>query len=248
MALIKTPEEIKILKKGGKILGAIRDELANLVEPGMSTLELENMAKKLFKNSGGQPSFLGYEGFPATTCISVNDEVVHGIPRKDKIMHDGDIVGIDVGLEYQGLYTDTAVTVAVGTIDKKISELLAVTKKALAIGIDKVKSGGHIGDIGQAIQAYVEKKGYSVVRSLVGHGVGHAVHEPPRIPNFGESGTGEKIQAGMVLALEPMVNIGEYGVTTKDDNWTIVTEDGKYSAHFEHTIVVTKNGAEIITK
>lgn len=248
MALIKSKDEIFLLREGGKILATILKELSEFTKPGMSTMDIEDQAQKLFKTSGGTPSFQNYEGFPAATCLSVNDEIVHGIPRKDKILKNGDIIGIDVGLKYKGMFTDTAVTIPVGNINKECQALLDTTREALNIAISKAKPGNFIGDIGQAVQIYVEKRGYSVVRSLVGHGVGHAVHEEPRIPNFGQSRTGMLIKEGMVLALEPMVNIGKYDVITKPDSWTIATEDGSLSAHFEHTIVITKKGAEILTK
>ncbi|MDP2684115.1 MAG: type I methionyl aminopeptidase [bacterium] len=248
MSLIKTPDEIKIIKQGGKILAGILKELTEQVEAGMSTMDLENYAQELFKQSGGSPSFQNYDGFPTATCISVNDEVVHGIPRRNKIIKEGDIVGIDVGLKYKGLFTDTAVTVPIGKIDKERKKLLKITQEALNIAILKAKPGNFIGDIGQAVQNYVEKNGYSVVRSLVGHGVGHEVHEAPRVPNFGEVGTGELLREGMVLALEPMVNIGTYDIIIKKDGWTIATADGSLSAHFEHTVAITKNGARILTK
>jgi methionyl aminopeptidase len=248
MVTIKKSEEIKILKQGGKILSSIVHQVAQEAQEGITTLELDGIAEKLFEKSGGSPSFKGFSGYPATTCISVNEELVHGIPRKDKVIKKGDIVSIDIGLKYKGLFTDMAVTVPIGKIPKKTQKLVKVTKKALDIGIEELKPGNTIGDIGYAVQKYVESLGYSVVRSLVGHGVGYKVHEDPRVPNFGEKGSGIRLEQGMVLALEPMVNIGQPDVMTKEDNWTIATADGSLCAHFEHTIAITSQGHEIITK
>jgi len=248
MVTIKKPEEIKIIKQGGKILSSIVHQVAEEARDGITTLELDNIAEKLFKKSGGSPSFKGFSGYPAATCISVNEELVHGIPRKDKVIKNGDIVSIDIGLKYKGLFTDMSITVPIGKIPKKTQKLIKVTHKALDIGINELKPGNTIGDIGYAVQKYVESLGYSVVRSLVGHGVGYKVHEDPRVPNFGEKGSGIKLEQGMILALEPMVNIGQPDVMTKEDDWTIATADGSLCAHFEHTIAVTSQGHEIITK
>lgn len=248
MITIKTPQEIKKLRQGGQILAKIIREVIRQIKPGISIFELDQLAEELIKKAGGRPSFKGFEGYPTAACISINEEVVHAIPRKEKILKEGDIVGVDIGLEYEGLYTDMARTVAVGRISKKTNRLLKVTQKALAIGIKQVKPGQTTGDIGQAIQHYVEKHGFSVVRSLVGHGVGHQVHEEPRLPNFGRKGEGEVLKEGMVLALEPMVNVGGSDVITKEDKWTIITADGSLSAHFEDTVAVTRQGAEILTK
>ncbi len=245
---LKTKEEIRLLKEGGKRLSAILDQLADFTRPGLTTLAIEKKADELFKKSGGQPSFKGFQGFPAASCISVNEELVHGIPRGDKVIKEGDIVSIDVGLRYKGLFTDMATTIPIGQVADEITQLLQVTKEALHQGINQAQAGNTIGHIGQTIQGYAEKFGYGVIRSLVGHGVGHAVHEEPRVPNFGQAGTGPKLQTGMVLALEPMVALGSYEVETKKDGWTVVMADGLRCAHFEHTIAVTDQGPEIITK
>lgn len=248
MVTIKKSEEIRILRQGGKILSSIVHKVAEEARDGITTLELDNIAERLFKKSGGSPSFKGFKGYPAATCISINEELVHAIPRKDKVLKKGDIVSIDIGLEYKGLFTDMAVTVPIGKIPKKVQKLVKVTHKALDVGINELKPGNTIGGIGYAVQSYVESLGYSVVRSLVGHGVGYKVHEEPRVPNFGEKGKGIKLEQGMVLALEPMVNIGQPDVLTKRDNWTVVTADGSLCAHFEHTIAITSQGHEILTR
>lgn len=246
MIRLKKPEEIVILKEGGSILAQTLKAVAVEVKPGVRAADLDALAEKFIRAAGALPAFKGYQGFPATLCISVNDEVVHGIPGT-KIMKDGDIVGIDCGVEYKGLFTDAAITLAVGKISKSSNFLLQVTRDALQRAISVIHAGATIGDIGHAVQEYVEAQGCSVVRALVGHGVGHAVHEDPKIPNYGESGTGEKLKEGMVLAIEPMVNAGGYMVRTAPDRWTVVTADGSKSAHFEHTVAVTSKGCEVLT-
>jgi len=248
MVTIKKPEEIKKLRKGGQILNSIVYQVVDKAQPGMTTLELDQLAGALIKKSGGRPSFKGFNGYPAASCISINDELVHAIPRKDKIIRKGDIVSIDIGLEFEGLFTDMAVTVPISKISKKTQKLLKVTQKSLDIAIGQVRPGNTVGDIGYAVQDYVESLNFSVVRSLVGHGVGYKVHEEPRVPNFGEKGQGIKLEQGMVLALEPMVNIGGPEVVTKKDKWTVVTADESLCAHFEHTIIVTQQGSEILTR
>jgi len=245
---LKTPEEISKINKGGKILAGVVYKVASLVKSGVFVIELERQAEKLIKEAGGQPSFKGFNDYPAATCISINEEVVHGIPIIGRKLNNGDIVGVDIGLKYRGLYTDMAVTVPVGNISKEAKKLIKVTKKALALAIKKVKPGNTIGDIGFAVQSYAEQKGFSVVRSLVGHGVGHSVHEEPKVPNFGKPGDGIMLETGMVIALEPMINIGQSEVTTKKDGWTVVTADKSLSAHFEHTVAVTEKGYQILTK
>lgn len=255
MIIIKTPEEILIMKKCGKILANVLDTVSKNVSPGISTKELDLLAEKLIKEAGGSPAFLNYtiEGeednpYPGTLCTSVNSEVVHGIPSKNMILKKGDIIGLDIGMYYNGLCTDTAKTVPVGKISEDNIILLDVTKKALAKGIAKVKSGGKIGDIGAVIQQYVEGEGFSIVKQLVGHGVGKDIHEEPRIPNYGTAGTGIKLEEGMTIAIEPMVNVGEDLVQTEEDGWTVITADKSLSAHFEHTVVVTRKGCTILTE
>lgn len=252
MNMVKTKEEIEILAEGGKRLAEILHEVLKSVQPGVSTKELDGIAENLIVSSGGAPSFKRYRigsapPYPATLCTSINDAIVHGLPREKDMLKDGDIIGIDIGMKWQGLYTDMAVTVPVGEVDAESQRLLNVTKKALEIGIEVVKPGGHIGDIGEAVQAFVEGHGFGVVRQLVGHGVGYKVHEDPQVPNYGKGGTGPEIWEGMVLALEPMVTAGDYNLILADDSWTWRTRDGSRAAHFEHTIVVEKHGARVLT-
>jgi len=254
MSTIKTPKEIEILREGGKVLAQIIEEVSSMVKPGVSTFDLNKRADDLIKKAGGRASFRNYKpkgnktSYPASLCVSINDEVVHAIPSKNKTLYDGDIVGIDLGMEYKGLYTDMAVTLPVGEISDEAKKLIDTTKKSLELGIKAIKNGGFIGDIGFAVQQYAEGQDFSVVRDLVGHGVGHKVHEEPMVPNYGKRGTGEKLKTGMVLALEPMINIGTFNVTVDDDTWTIRTADNSLSAHFEHTVVVTDKGVEVLTK
>jgi len=250
---IKSDIQIKNLREGGKHLATVLLAVRDRVAPGVTTRELDALAEELILKSGGVPSFKNYqtEGtkmtYPATLCVSVNDEVVHGIPG-DRILVEGDIVGLDIGMQYEGIFTDTAITVPVGKITDDKKKLLEVTRHALEIGIATVRDGVHIGDIGAAIQEYVEGEGFGVVRELVGHGVGDKVHEDPEIPNWGERGTREVLTEGMVIALEPMVTLGSPKVKVSKDGWVWMTRDKKPAAHFEHTILVTKNGADIITR
>lgn len=254
MIIIKNTEEIKILREGGKRLSFVLHKLAEKVTPGVSTFELDQYAEKLIKEMGDIPAFLNYkpEGakipYPASVCISVNDEVVHGIPKKQKILKEGDIVSLDLGLKHNGLFTDMAITVPVGKIDKESSKLLEVTKKSLSIGIENAKAGNRIGDIGSAIESYIRPYKYGIVEILAGHGVGRAIHEDPYIPNFGRKGTGAKLVPGMVIAIEPMVNLGTKNVILEKDGYTFRTSDRKRSAHFEHTILITEGEPEILTK
>mgnify|MGYP003393276755 CR=1 FL=1 len=252
MSSIKSPDDIKHLREGGKRLSAVLDVLEKKVAPGVSTKELDLLGEKLIKQGGDTPAFLDYQPagasypYPATVCISVNDEIVHGIPS-DRVLEEGDIVGLDIGLSHNGLIVDMARTVAVGKVSKEIQKLLKDTKAALAAGIKAAKPGARVGDISAAIENIGKKEGYGIVRDLGGHGVGHAVHELPFVPNYGKAGTGPKLEEGMVLALEPMFNLGGDDVTLDADDYTYRTEDGSYSAHFEHTIVITSKGAEIVT-
>ncbi len=267
MIIIKSKNEIEIMSAGGKILAEILGEVAKAAKPGVSTKELDELAKELIFAYGGSPAFLGYQGFPAALCASVNEVIVHAVPGGDKLK-EGDIVGLDLGILYpykdcsgcfmagncppkkniEGLYTDMAITVPVGKISKEAQKLINATKQALEIGLKEVKPGNHIGDIGFAIQQYVEKQGYSVIRNLVGHGVGKKVHEPPIIPNFGKKGEGEKLKQGMTLAIEPMVAMGGYELEKIEDGHGFRTKDKSLAAHFEHTVVVTEKGYEILTK
>jgi methionyl aminopeptidase len=241
------------MRKSGKILAEILRLLASKVEPGISGDELEKIAEKEVKKYKVISSFKNYKThkngapFPSIICLSINDEIVHGIPFK-KIIKEGDIVSIDAGIKYKGFHSDSAVTVGAGKISNKAIKLIEVTKESLFKGIGQVKPGNRIGDIGFAVQKYAEKNGFSVVRNLVGHGVGRSIHEPPEVPNFGNKGTGLKLCPGMTFAIEPMLNEGSYYIKCDDDEWTIRTTDGKLSAHFEHTVAVTENGCEILTR
>ena len=247
---IKTPEEIELIAEGGKLLRSILNDVAKLVKPGVTTKDLSDFANKEIRKVGGVPSFIGYgekrNPFPAAICTSVNDVVVHGIPGKE-VLAEGDIVGLDIGMIYKNLFTDTAITVAVGSVDEKKQKLINTTKRALEIGIQQAVIGNKTGDIGHAVQTFAEKEGFSVVRDLVGHGVGYSVHEDPQVPNYGKKGTGAKLVEGMVIAIEPMLCTGTYHVYFESDGWTIRTEDGGLSAHFEHTIAITCKGPRILT-
>ena len=254
MITIKSEKEIKILREGGKILASVLFEVAEKVKSGIATIELDEVAEKLIRKNKGEPSFKNYKTsedkfpYPVSLCVSINDEIVHGIPLRDKILKEGNIVSLDLGMKYKNLYTDMAVTAGVGKISKQAEKLIKITKKCLEEGIRQVGPGNFIGDIGFAVQNCAEKNGFNVVRRLVGHGVGYQVHEDPEIPNFGQPKTGIQLKQGMVLALEPMVVEGNPEIVLDKDNWTWKTKDGLLSAHFEHTVVVTRNGAEILTK
>lgn len=248
----KTPEEIQTLSAGGKLLAKFLDELEGMVAPGVTGLELDTRARELCAEHNVTPSFLhygsrGHKPFPAALCVSVNDGVVHGIP-KDEPLQEGDLVGIDMGIIYEGLYLDSARTVIAGQGSAEAVELLRVTKEALQRGIEAAQIGNTTGHIGEAIQSYVESQGeYGIVRQLVGHGVGYGVHEEPQVPNFGRAGEGATLKEGLVIAIEPMVTIGNPTVKTGSDGWTIVTRSGNVSAHQEHTVAVTANGPRILT-
>jgi len=248
---VKTPEEIELIAEGGKILGDILKRAAAMVKPGISTLELNDFAEREIKKAGGKPSFIGYGSrknpFPSGLCTSINDAVVHGIPSKEDILAEGDIIGLDIGMEYKGMFTDTAITVPVGKISSLAKNLIEITKKSLNEAIAQAKPGNKIGDIGFAAQKVGEAAGFSMVRDLVGHGVGYAVHEDPAVPNYGKAGTGEMLVEGMVLAIEPMVCEKKPHVFFDTDGWTIRTHDGGLAAHFEHTVVITAKGARILT-
>ncbi len=252
---VKTPQEIEILRESGKHLARVLDEVEKAVVPGISTFELDQIAENAIRDMGDIPAFLGYQPYgadfpyPGTLCVSVNDEIVHGIGKIDHILKDGDIIGLDLGLIHNGLITDSARTVAVGKITEAAQKLLDTTKKALHVGISAVKAGATAGDIGYAIERFVKPFKYGIVRELGGHGVGRKVHEDPYIPNFGtRKGLGAKLKPGMVIAIEPMLNIGKRGIVLDKDGYTYRTADRSLSAHFEHTILITKDGAEILTK
>ncbi len=251
--IIKTQEQIKLIREGGKILAQILKKVAKKVAPGISTFELDKYTYDLIKEAGAEPALLHYKpegmsiAYPATICISVNNEIVHGIPKKSKILKDGDIVSLDLVIKYKGYYTDHTLTVPAGSISKKDQQLLDITKKALEIGIFAARGGATVGDIGYAIESFVNKK-YGIVRELAGHGVGVKIHEDPYVPNYGKAGKGIKLKPGMVIAIEPMINIGGDAIISLPDGYTIKTADGSRSAHFEHTVLITEGEAEILTK
>ena len=244
---IKTKKEIDLMEKACSIVSETLSHLEQYIKPGIETIELDNIAENYIRGRNAIPGFKGLYGFPATLCISVEDEVVHGIP-KNKVLSDGDIVGIDVGAIVNGYYGDHARTFEVGDVTEEKKQLMEVTKKSLELGIEACSPGNRIGDIGFAIQNYVEDYGYGVVKELVGHGIGKKLHEEPQIPNFGDKDTGPIIKEGMCFAIEPMINLGTEKIYTKNDQWTICTQDGLPSAHFEHTIVVTSDGSKILTQ
>lgn len=246
MVIIKSPREIEQLKRSSAMVAEVFEKLKGMIVPGITTQELDQAAEEYILSKGGRPAFKGYRGFPATLCISINDEVVHGIPGQRRLK-EGDIVSLDVGVNYIGYFGDAAVTLPVGEIDPEAKRLLEVTKKALYIGIEKAKAGNRLFDISYAIQSWVESHGFSVVRDFVGHGIGKELHEEPQIPNFGTPHQGPRLEKGMVFALEPMVNEGTHEVRVLSDGWTVVTADGKRSAHFEHTIAIADDGAEILS-
>ncbi|MBP3420369.1 MAG: type I methionyl aminopeptidase [Marinifilaceae bacterium] len=243
----KTKEEIELLRESNLLVGKTLGEVAKIIRPGISTLELDAVAEEFIRSNGAVPGFLGYGGFPNTLCISVNDEVVHGIPSAKRILQEGDIVSVDCGVLKNGYYGDSAYTFEVGEVSPEVHNLLVATKEALYKGIEQAVVGRRIGDIGSAVQNYCESRGYSVVRELVGHGVGKELHEDPQVPNYGSRGQGSKLKEGMVIAIEPMINLGERFVVMNRDGWTIRTRDGKPSAHFEHTVAVAKGRAEILS-
>ena len=247
MLILKTDREIEIMKSAGRIASKALKLAGEAVEPGVSTLEIDNIVRKYIESQGARPSFLNYGGFPASACISVNDVVIHGIPSRDSIIKSGDIVSIDVGAFFEGFHGDNAATFACGEISQEAQNLLDATRESLYEGINMARVGNRIGDIANAVQRYVEARSYSVVRDFVGHGVGAKLHEEPSVPNYGTPGRGVRLLSGMTIAIEPMINAGTYEVEVLDDEWTTVTADGKLSAHFEHTIAITPDGPLILT-
>lgn len=246
MISIKSEREIKLMRKAGYLNFLTHEEVKKHVKPGVTTKELDRVAYQFISSHNAIPSFLNYEGYPASICVSINDEVVHGIPGNRRIK-DGDIVSIDIGVEIQGYHSDAARTYIVGSVSDDVRNLVINTEKSLMIGLSKIKEGAKIGDIGAAIEEYAHSHGLSVIEELVGHGVGTNIHEDPDVPNYGKAGTGLTLKAGMVLAVEPMLNLGERYIYLHDDEWTISTDDEMPSAHFEHTVVVTKDGYKILT-
>lgn len=248
MIILKTAEEIEKIRTAGRYAMGILLHLGKMIKVGVKTIELETECEDRIRKSGNiKPAFKGYNGYPFCLCVSVNDEVVHGMPG-NRFLKDGDIVSIDFGTVYDGYYGDAALTYSVGDINKKTEKLLSVTEESLYEGIGEAKEGNRLHDISNAIQACVEKAGFSVVREFVGHGIGRSLHEEPQIPNYGEKGTGIRLKKGMVFAIEPMVNMGKSDVMIKENGWTAITKDGSLSAHFEHTIAITENGAEILSR
>jgi methionyl aminopeptidase len=247
--MIKTPQEIEKMRRSGAAVRTVLEHVRAHVKPGVTTLDLENVAVSMMAELGATPAFKGYRGYPCVLCTSVNEEVVHGIPSGERVLREGDIVSIDCGVVLDGYYGDSAITVGVGVdLSPKAKRLLDVTKASLETAIKVVRPGATLGDIGAAVQEVVEADGFSVVREFVGHGIGTRMHEDPQVPNYGQRGMGTKLRAGMVLAIEPMVNVGKPGVQVLSDGWTAVTEDGSLSAHFEHTVAVTAEGAVILTQ
>ena len=247
MISIKSDEEVELLRIAGEITGSTHNYLKPFIKPGITTLELDKLAEEYILSRGATPSFKGYDGFPGTVCASINNEVVHGIPS-GRTLKEGDIITLDIGACWKGYHGDSAWTYAVGEIDDKKKYLLEHTEKSLFKGLEAIHDGCHVGDIGYAVSKYANEHGLGVVRELVGHGVGTDVHEEPDVPNYGARGTGPVLKEGMVIAVEPMLNLGSRKVYILEDGWTIITADGKPSAHFEHTVLVTKDGYEILTR
>lgn len=246
MIIGKSKKELDKMRASGRLIGDVREELKKIVKAGMTTLEINNIADKMIRDGGAYPTFLGQYGFPASIITSVNDEVVHGIPSQ-RVLKDGDVVSIDMGATLDGFIGDTATTIAIGQIPAEVEKLLAITEQCLERAIEQCYVGKHVGDIGWAVQQLAEQNGYGVVRDFVGHGIGRKLHEDPQIPNYGKPGTKEKIRAGYVFAIEPMINLGVAETKVLADGWTVVTMDGKPSAHFEHTVAITEHGPEILT-
>jgi methionyl aminopeptidase len=245
---LKSGREIDLMAQGGRILGQTLQTLRDSVRPGLSTAELDMLAESFIRShDGATPAFKGLYGFPGSICASINDEIVHGIPSKKRLLREGDIISLDVGVGYKGFFTDSAITVAVGPVDSTTEKLLTVTSRALEAGIAAAILGNHIGDIGAAVQGVVEAAGFSVVRDLVGHGIGVEFHEEPQVPNYGKPKRREKLVPGLTVAIEPMVNAGGPATRTLQDRWTIVTADGSRSAHFEHTVAITEEGPRVLT-
>jgi methionyl aminopeptidase len=243
----RSAAELEKMRAAGRLVGEVLTALSKAVVPGVTTGELDAMAEKLIRAAGATPAFKGYHGYPATICASVNDEVIHGIPSRTRALEEGDVISIDVGAQLDGYFGDSAITVPVGQVSEDAATLLRVTEESLFKAIERVKPGGRVSDIGHAVQTHVERAGFSVVREFVGHGIGQQMHEEPQVPNYGEAGRGPRLSEGMVLAIEPMVNAGKPAVKVLSDGWTAVTRDHSLSAHFEHTVAVTADGAWILT-
>lgn len=244
---IKTAREIELMREAGRLLEIVHNQLGEFIKPGITTQDIDRLGEKLIRNLGCTPNFLNYNGYPASICVSVNDEVVHGIPNSRKVLQEGDIVSLDAGLIYKGYHSDAARTYAVGAVSKEAQQLMDVTKQSFFEGIKYARPGYHLNDISTAIGAYAEKFGYGVVRDLVGHGIDTHLHEDPQIPNFRQKRRGIRLVPGMTLAIEPMINIGRADVEWMDDDWTVVTQDGSLSAHYENTVLITEGEPEILT-
>lgn len=247
MIYLKTAEEIELLRENNLLVSATLAEIGKHVRPGVSTLELDKIAEDFIRSHGAEPGFLGYGGFPNTLCMSINEEVVHGIPSAKRILKEGDVLSVDCGTLMKGFYGDSAYTFAVGEIDPAVKGLLRVTKEALYKGVAQAKAGNRIGDIANAVQEHAERHGYSVVRELVGHGLGRDMHEEPEVPNYGARGRGPLLKEGMVICIEPMINMGTRAVVVERDGWTVRTRDRKPSAHFEQAVAIMKHGADVLT-
>jgi methionyl aminopeptidase len=248
MIICKSAIELEKMRRAGLVVWEVLQELKAMVKPGLATMDLEKVAEQGIRERGARAAFKGLYNFPCALCTSINDEIVHGIPSRKRIVREGDLLKIDVGAEVEGYYGDSAITVPVGEISPALKQLVRVTEESLYAAIERVRIGSRVGDVSSAVEQYVTRYGYSVVRDFVGHGIGNRLHEDPKVPNFGTPGVGPKLKEGMALAIEPMVNAGKPGSRVLADKWTAVTEDGGYSAHFEHTVVVTSNGPWILTR
>jgi methionyl aminopeptidase len=244
---IRSQREVELIKASSRIVAEVLQRMSETVRPGVTTGELDQKAEEVIRGRGGTPSFKGYMGYPASICASINEEVVHGIPG-DRVLEDGDIIGIDVGVFKNGYHGDAARTFAIGTVEPEVVRLMEVGQEALRRGIGEARPGNYVGDIGHAVQSFAEKAGFSVVRDLVGHGIGERLHEEPQVPNYGRQGTGVPLHSGMVLAIEPMLNQGDWRVVTLSDQWTVVTADRRLSVHYENTVVISDNGPEVLTE
>ncbi len=245
---LKSEADLVRMRRAGALAGRVLAEVGRSIRPGVTTKDLDVLAEKIIRGAGGIPTFVGYRGYPASICASINEEVVHGIPSAERVLREGDVIGIDVGATLEGFVGDTAATFPVGRVAPDLEDLLKTTAEALKRGIAQARPGNRMGDISRAIQACGEARGYGVVRDFVGHGIGRQMHEAPAVPNYGTAGTGLRLEAGLVLALEPMLNAGTWKVRVLSDGWTVVTEDRRPSAHFEHTVAVTESGPEILTR
>ena len=247
MIILKSPREIEIMREAGRRLASVHKKAREALRPGMSTYELDKLIHSFILEEGGKPSFLGYQGFPASSCISLNDTVIHGIPSKDIILEEGDVVSLDLGLIYQEYHSDAARTLFVGQVDEEKKKLVSVTKESFFKGLEFCRQGYRLSDISHAIQNHCESQGYSVVREFTGHGIGKDLHEDPAIPNYGKPGRGPRLTPGMVLAIEPMINLGKKDIFMEKDGWTVRTSDGRPSAHYEHTVLITESDPELLT-